>query len=403
MPKHIFISAGEPSGDLHGANLIRAFRRLDPNLQCVGFGGEKMESAGCRLLYPLTRLAVMWFARVLARAPLFLDLLSRADRYFRHRRPEAVILIDYPGFHWWLARRAHFHGIPVFYFVPPQLWGWAGWRVKKMRRWVDHVLCALPFEEPWYRSRGMPAHYVGHPYFDELPEQRLDRTFLNEHRSQNGPIIGLLPGSRNQEVERNLSSLIRAAEMIHASRPDARFLVACFKPSHRQYIEERLTRIAATRSGAGQPPVRLPIETCVGKTAEVIELAHACIAVSGSVGLELLYRRRPSVVLYRIGWLDLKVCNVFKTAQYISLVNMLAGKELFPEFLTDRCEAQAISRHIIRWLNEPETYHTLCQELKELRARVAEPGACERAARMVLTGLNKPQPLPLPPPLKVSA
>ena len=110
----IFISAGEPSGDLHGANLVRIFKRIHPNIACVGFGGEKMEAAGCRLLYPLCQLAVMWFARVLARAPLFLELLSRADRYFRHQRPDAVILIDYPGFHWWLARRAHFHGIPVF-------------------------------------------------------------------------------------------------------------------------------------------------------------------------------------------------------------------------------------------------------------------------------------------------
>jgi len=95
-----------------------------------------------------------------------LDLLSRADRYFRQHRPDAVVLIDYPGFNWWLARRAHFHGIPVFYFVPPQLWGWGGWRIEKMRRWVDHVLCSLPFEEGWYKARGVQAKYVGHPFFD---------------------------------------------------------------------------------------------------------------------------------------------------------------------------------------------------------------------------------------------
>ena len=154
MPMRIFLCAGEPSGDLHGATLVRALRRLHPGVECVGFGGERMEAAGCRLLYPLCRLAVMWFLRVLAHAPTFLHLLSRADRYFRHRRPDAVVLIDYPGFNWWLARRAHFHGIPVFYFVPPQLWGWAGWRVRKMKRYVDHVLCTLPFEVDWYRERG---------------------------------------------------------------------------------------------------------------------------------------------------------------------------------------------------------------------------------------------------------
>jgi len=342
----------------------------------------------------------MWFARVLARAPVFLELLSRADRYFRHRRPDAVILIDYPGFHWWLARRAHFHGIPVFYFVPPQLWGWGGWRVKKMRRWVDHVLCALPFEEAWYQSRGVAAHYVGHPYFDELPQQQLDKDFLAKHDSGSFPIIGLLPGSRNQEVERNLPSLIRSAALIHAARPDTRFLAACFKSSHQRYVEDYFNRLAATRSRARAD---LPSEVSVGRTPEIIELSRACIAVSGSVGLELLYRVRPSVVLYRIGRIDLQVSRLFKTAPYISLVNMLAEKELFPEFLTDRCEAKAIAGHIIGWLNEPKKYQALGDELKDLRARVAEPGACERAARFILSQIDKKMPQKLPSHWRASA
>src|SRR4051812_19302578 len=191
----IFICAGEPSGDLHGANLVHTLRQLRPDVECVGFGGERMEAAGCRLLYPLCRLAVMWFLRVLANAHVFLDLLSRADRYFKRHRPDAVILIDYPGFNWWLARRAHFHGIPVFYFVPPQLWAWAGWRVRKMRRFVDHVLCSLPFEKEWYAARGVHGHYVGHPYFDELPLQHLDEEFIARQQERPETIIGLLPGS----------------------------------------------------------------------------------------------------------------------------------------------------------------------------------------------------------------
>ena len=180
----IFIGAGEPSGELHGANLARSLQQLHPGVECVGFGGEGMEAAGCKLLYPLTRLAVMWFARVLANAHVFLKLISQADRYFRHHRPDAVVLIDYPGFNWWIARRAHFHGIPVFYFVPPQLWGWAGWRVKKMQRWVDRVLCSLPFEPDWYRQRGVNAEYVGHPYFDELIHQQIDDDFVTGQRAK---------------------------------------------------------------------------------------------------------------------------------------------------------------------------------------------------------------------------
>jgi lipid-A-disaccharide synthase len=372
----IFICAGEPSGDIHGGNLVRALRQLRPDVECVGFGGERMAEAGCQLLYPLCQLAVMWFARVLANAPTFLGLLSRADRFFRHHRPDAVVLIDYPGFNWWLARRAHFHRIPVYYFVPPQLWGWAGWRVEKVRRFVDHVLCTLPFEEAWYHERGVPsARYVGHPFFDELPRQRLDADFLAKHRADGVPVIGLLPGSRTQEIERNLSTLVRAAAVIHRDRPDVRFLVACFRPAHQQRVDEYLRRHTP-----------LPIATCVGRTPEIIELSHACVAVSGSVSLELLYRARPTVVLYRIGRLDLRVGNFFKTVPYISLVNLLARKEIYPEFLTDRCVAGPIAGHVLRWLNDPVEYAAVGAELAALRDRVAAPGACERAACAVVEG-----------------
>jgi lipid-A-disaccharide synthase len=153
----IFFSVGEPSGDIHGANLIRALQRLRPDVDCVGFGGDRMQAAGCRLVYPLCQHAIMGVTRVVAEATTFVKLIGQAGRCFRERRPDAVVLIDYPGFNWWIARKAHAQGIPVFYFVPPQLWAWAGWRVNKMRRYVDHVLCSLPFEEAWYRERSVAA------------------------------------------------------------------------------------------------------------------------------------------------------------------------------------------------------------------------------------------------------
>ena len=371
----IFLCAGEPSGDLHGANLIRAMQHHRPDLDFVGFGGERMEAAGCRLLYPLCQLAVMFFLRVAMHAPTFLGLLSRADRYFRHHRPDAVVLIDYPGFNWWLARRAHFHGIPVFYFVPPQLWAWAGWRVQKMRRFVDHVLCSLPFEKAWYEERGVTAHFVGHPYFDELHRQRLDQTFLDQHAG-NASTVALLPGSRNQELTRNLPTLLEAASRIYRQRPDVRFLVANYKESQRQTTEAYLR-------GWG-----LPIQTCVGRTPEIIRLARACMAVSGSVGMELLYHGTPSVVVYKISRLDLWVGKKFKTSPYISLVNLLAEKELFPEFLTDRCEAEAMAEHVLGWLNDDERYEAMRRELATLRQGVAQPGACDRTAQYILRELN---------------
>ena len=165
----IFLSTGEPSGDLHAANLIRSLKKIRPEVEVVGFGGPRMAEAGGKVLYPLVDLAVMWFVRVLLNLDKFFKLLDDAEAEWLSNRPDVVVLIDYPGFHWHLAKRAKKHGIPVVYFVPPQIWAWAGWRVKKVKKFIDHVLCTLPFEPAWYHDRGFTnAVDVGHPYFDEL-------------------------------------------------------------------------------------------------------------------------------------------------------------------------------------------------------------------------------------------
>jgi lipid-A-disaccharide synthase len=364
----IFICAGEPSGDVHGANLVRALRHVLPQVECLGFGGDRMERAGCRLLYPLCSLAVMGLWRVLAKLPTYLGLLSQARHCFHELRPDGVVLIDYPGFNWWVARIAHQEGIPVYYFVPPQLWAWAGWRVGRMRRFVDHVLCNLPFEQEWYQKREVAAHYIGHPYFDELAAQPLDRAFVTDQQTRPGPIVGLLPGSRTHEVDDNLDMLLGAARRIHGARPTVRFLVACLHQAHRDKVEGRLGS------------VQFPLEVHAGRTPEIIHLAYACIAKSGSVGLELLHRGKPAVIVYRVGRVIRFLCDHFMHVPYISLVNLLAGRELLPEYLTCRDESEAIAKHVIRWLSEPEAYAEVCTQLAELRDRVANPGACMQMA-----------------------
>ena len=155
---HVFISAGEPSGDLHGANLIRELKKLDPTIRLSGFGGDRMAAAGCQLLYPLSKHSVMWLLHVVKQIFTFLDLLKKAQQFFRDERPDVVVVIDYPGFHWKLAQRAKAEGIPVIYFVPPQIWAWARWRVKKMRRLITHVLSALPFEHEWLTETRRVVH-----------------------------------------------------------------------------------------------------------------------------------------------------------------------------------------------------------------------------------------------------
>jgi len=375
---HIFISAGEPSGDLHGANLIRELRKQCPQAEFSGFGGDKMAAMGCRLIFPLCSLALLGLGRVFLNLHRFVILLVRANRFFRAHRPDAVVLIDFPGFNWWVARRARAHGIPVFYFVPPQLWAWAGWRVKKMKRLVDHVLCTLPFEAPWYRERGVEAQYIGHPYFDELADQQLNAAFVEEQQDRPGVIIGLLPGSRDQEVTGNLEAQLNAAAYIHKARPDTRFLVACLHPAQRDHVIEKLRHST------------LPIEVHAGRTPEIIHLAHSCISVSGSVGLELLYRGKPSVVVYYGNRFMTFLADSVLICRYISLVNLLADKLLFPEFKGPNLAALKIGGPIVSWLNDSVKYQQTCGELTKLREKVLKPGACQWAARYVLQTLQRP-------------
>jgi lipid-A-disaccharide synthase len=383
----IFFSAGEPSGDVHSASLIAQLRALDRRLELTGFGGQHMAAAGCSLLFPLAEYPVIGVLPVLRHIGRYLRLASQADRYFRLERPDAVVLVDYPGFNWWIARRAHAHRIPVFYFLPPQIWAWATWRVSKMRRWVDHVLCSLPFEADWYRQRGVLAIFAGHPYFDELRAQRLDRAFLHEYTSTaESPVIGILPGSRTAEVTRILPMYLRVAERIARVFPDARFPIACTREEHRRLAESLL---------AGR---RLDARAYVGRTPEIIETSQVCMSKSGSVSLELLYRTKPSTILYQVTRGDYAIYRFLRAigvmaAPYITLVNILAGRELFPEYVSCTDVSEPLSRQVLRWLEDPAAHAAICAELNQLKLRVAQPGATARTAEYILQALSGSQPL----------
>jgi lipid-A-disaccharide synthase len=385
---HIFLSAGEPSGDLHAANLIRSLRQRRPEAEFVGYGGDRMEDAGAFLLFRLVDLAVMWFLRVLLNLPRFIGLVGQADRYFRDQRPDAVVLIDYPGLHWWIARRARKRGIPVFYYVPPQIWAWAGWRVKKVRKYVDQVLCSLTFEPAWYQARGVSAaRYVGHPYFDELAERTLDEDFLAAERAKRGRVVAILPGSRTQEVTRNLPIMLRAAAKLAANRPDVRFVVACLHEPHCALA----ARILAAEG------VQLPIELHAARTAELIRLAEVAWAVSGSVGLELMAEALPTVVLYKLKRFDLWIARPFIKAKFISLVNLLADAEVMPEYLTTVDVSGDLAAWGRMWLDDPKQRAGASARLAALRDRVAVPGASDRAAEAILAALEKNRPTPPAP------
>jgi lipid-A-disaccharide synthase len=342
-----------------------------------------MAEAGATLLYPLVHLAIMWFLNVFLNIATFIRLIFRADRYFRDQRPDAVVLIDYPGLHWWIARRARARAIPVFYYVPPQLWAWAGWRVKKIQRTVDLVLCSLPFEPDWYKARGVSqAEYVGHPYFDELNERELDESFLAGMQSneRQGPLVAILPGSRTQELTRNLPIMVRAAAKLARERPATRFAVACLHERHRALAERIVRENRSAAEGLHMPA----IEIHAARTPELIRLADIAWAVSGSVSLELMMEALPTVIVYKLNRFDLWIARPFIKAKYITLVNLLADAELMPEYLTVCDVSGELVVWARTWLDDPVARARVTANLAALRHEVARPGASQRAAGRIV-------------------
>ncbi|HCK41986.1 MAG TPA: lipid-A-disaccharide synthase [Planctomycetaceae bacterium] len=385
----VFFSVGEPSGDLHGANLIRSLQKRNQDWKFVGYGGPRMAEAGCQLHTDLTQLAVMWITQVLVHIRTFLKLVSRADQYFETNRPDLVVLIDYPGFNWWIARKAKARGIPVVYYGTPQLWAWASWRVSKMRRFVDHVLCKLPFEEPWFRQRGCRATFVGHPYFDELKTRSIDEDFVSQQA--NDRLVVLLPGSRDQEIKWNLPPFLQAAKLIKKQVPDVKFAIAIYKQSQRRHVQN-----IVQQSG-------LEVEMHVNRTAELIQSAHCCLACSGSVSLELLYHSKPSAILYQISKAGYLMQWIFRKVRYITLVNLLTAENpfadgsagnydsqdpqdkhvLMPEYLTCIDRSPALAGHVVAWLTDEAQHERIVKDLTILKEQVAQGGASELAAEYI--------------------
>jgi lipid-A-disaccharide synthase len=380
---HIFFSVGEPSGDQHAAHLIEELKRRQPGIEVSGFGGPHMEQAGCRLDYPLTNLAVMGVWAVLPLLWRFYRLVREAGRILRERRPDAVVLVDFPGFNWWIARKAKAAGIPVFYYLPPQLWAWAPWRIRKMQKFVDHVLCALPFEQPWYAERGVNVEYVGHPFFDEVAEYRLDAEFCQSWETADHPVVALLPGSRDGEVRGNWPVMLDVARRLQQRHPSVRFLVACYKPSHREFCAQQMQTLAPSLSA----------DLFVGRTREIIAVADCCLMVSGSVSLELLARATPAVVMYRGSKLFGLLVRLLVTCKYMSLPNLIADRPLMPEFPFDgqpQRVAGELAAILDGWLSDPQALQQAADELANLRDRIVRTGATAHTAEAILNRLPTP-------------
>lgn len=379
MAKSIFFSVGEPSGDQHGARIISEIRRLDPSVRVRGFGGPRMRASGCHIDRDLTQHAVVGLLEVLPKLRKFFRFADEAEEVFQSNQIDAVVLVDFPGFNWHIAKRAKRYGIPVYYYCPPQLWAWGGWRVRKMRRTVDHVLAVLPIEQKYFSEAGIDTTYVGHPFFDAVEETRLDPNLMSHFAmmtSQGQKLVAVLPGSRDHEVNRNWPLMLESIRALHRRHADARFLVAAYRD--RQCLE--------CRKSLRPEDQTLPIDFFVERTSEIIEASHCSMMVSGSVSLEMMARLTPAVVLYRVGRLLHTIAKRMVKLDSITLVNMMNDRRVFPEFVSVGSAEPAVdflTESVAAFLSDDYYYRQTLDQLETLSDRYAKAGASENAARWI--------------------
>jgi lipid-A-disaccharide synthase len=365
----IFISAGDPSADLPGKNLIDEIMRLCPDIEIVGLGGPQMQAAGLSPLADHRDLAILGFWEVLPKFLFFRKLIKRAIGIISERRPRAIILIDYPGFNLRLARKVKSLGIPIIYYISPQVWAWGGRRISAIRETVDRMLVIFPFEEEFYRGHSIEAEFVGHPIvdrFQSIPDKETCRAKVGINGN---PLIALLPGSRLQEVKRMLPAMADAAEIIRGKANSAAFVVAGVA----NIGEDVYKGIIARRN----------IEVRFGETPEIINGADFVIASSGTATIETAYFATPMVVMYKTGFMTYQIARRLIKLDAIGMVNIVAGRKIVPELIQGEADGQTIAQHALAILDDRKRYDRMTADLMEVRNKLGEGEAARRAVEAI--------------------
>jgi lipid-A-disaccharide synthase len=367
----IYFVAGEVSADNHGAALMRSLRALDPDLKFIGRGGPQMQqAAGVQFRNWIGDAAVLGLWEVLGKYGYFREQFRQTLDEIRENKPDAVVLIDYPGFNLRLARalRRGSQRHKIIYYISPQVWAWNRGRIKKMARFIDLVLCIFPFESDLYAASGLRAVFVGHPMIERLQKQKID-TQRDVH------LIGLFPGSRSREVRKIFPVLMEAADRLLQLNPTLRFEVAAASEELAREMNEQL-------------PDRHSIAIIVGKTAAIMQRAFVGIVASGSATLEAAYFKMPFVLIYKVSWPTYVAARLVVNVNFLGMPNLLAGKEVVPEFIQHEAKPDAIVKAVRLLIEDSPARDRMISDFDMITAKLGGPGASERAAQAILEELH---------------
>ncbi len=372
-PLTIGMVAGEASGDILGAGLIAALRKRYPNARFEGIGGPLMQAEGFQTQVPMERLSVMGLVEVLGRIFELIGIRWRLKRYFLRKRPAAFIGIDAPDFNLGLELALRKRGIKTGHYVSPSVWAWRQKRVFKIARAVDLMLTLFPFEARFYKQHRIAVRFVGHPLADTIPLQT-DREQARQNLALAGdaPIVALLPGSRSGEVAYIGRSLIESALWLRQRRPDLRFVIPCVNEARKQQIEALLKQYAP----------KLPVTLILGRSREVMQGSDVVVLASGTATLEGMLMKRPMVVAYRVSQITYRIMRRLLKAPFVSLPNLLAGREIVPELLQDDAQPERIGKAVLERLS-PQASNDLAETFTQLHNALRR-NASEEAAEAVV-------------------
>lgn len=356
---------------MHGALLARELMKLKPGLKIRCMGGPAMQEAGCEVVHPMSLISLMGGTEILPALPRLIRLLGELKRYFSREKPLAVVLIDCPEFNFQVARRAHKLGIPVYYHITPQIWAWRSGRIKLLRKYFRKVLCIQPFEEGYYRERGLDAEYIGNPLLDQLPLKELENVAVEKDR------IGILPGSRKKEISALMPRFAEAARLIREKHPEMKFSIVQAPGMSK---EELLSHWPDGLDVDLVPPE---------ERYRCMKSCRLLLAASGTASLETALIGAPTIVAYRLSGLTFFLAKLVVNVKWISLPNLILDKEIFPEFIQDAATPTALAGQACDWLDKPGELKKIRTELERLREMVGEPGAPVRAARIIMDDISK--------------